>query len=170
MTCMLVLVQEEDVIDAEAKSQQLPQFTDQRQAVPDPNEAAVVSVDLIQNRRPFLCAHAGCSKTFKNPQTMKMHNKTHTNNADSRGRSSASAAPATSTPALMTSSSLKAGHNKKIPSRCPKCKKTFVGLYELRRHYGRKHSEGEKPFGCRKCGKKFYIEVQTKRSQDSICN
>jgi len=48
---------------------------------------------------------------------------------------------------------------KKIPCGCPKCKKTFVGLYELRRHYGRKHSEGDKPFCCRKCDKKFYIQV-----------
>lgn len=114
-------------------------------------EAAVVSVDLIKNRRPFRCQYDGCNKTFKNPQTMKMHHKTHWSEGGAGGKGC-------SLPTL--TSSLKAGHNKKIPSRCPKCKKTFVGLYELRRHYGRKHSEGEKPFGCRKCGKKFYIEVR----------
>lgn len=113
-------------------------------------EAAVVSVDLIKNKRPFKCQHNGCNKTFKNPQTMKMHHKTHYSDGSAASKE------------CTLPSSLKAGHNKKIPSRCPKCKETFVGLYELRRHYGRKHSEGEKPFGCRKCDKKFYIEVTSK--------
>lgn len=122
-------------------------------------EAAVVSVDLIKNRRPFRCQYDGCNKTFKNPQTMKMHHKTHWSEGGAGGKGC-------SLPTL--TSSLKAGHNKKIPSRCPKCKKTFVGLYELRRHYGRKHSEGEKPFGCRKCGKKFYIEVDV-RDHEKLC-
>ncbi|KAG0557216.1 hypothetical protein KC19_11G111000 [Ceratodon purpureus] len=122
-------------------------------------EAAVVSVDLIKNRRPFRCQHEGCNKTFKNPQTMKMHHKTHYSDGSAGGK-------ACTLPTL--TSSLKAGHNKKTPSRCPKCKKTFVGLYELRRHYGRKHSEGEKPFGCRKCGKKFYIEVDV-RDHEKLC-
>jgi hypothetical protein len=108
-------------------------------------EAAVVSLDLIKNRRPFRCQHEGCNKT------MKMHHKTH------YSEGSAGGGKGCTLPTL--TNSLKVGHNKKTPSRCPKCKKTFVGLYELRRHYGRKHSEGEKPFGCRKCGKKFYIEV-----------
>uniref|UniRef100_A0A7I4BG63 C2H2-type domain-containing protein n=1 Tax=Physcomitrium patens TaxID=3218 RepID=A0A7I4BG63_PHYPA len=127
-----------------------PQKADEKSETEDSIEAAVVSLDLIKNRRPFRCQHEGCNKTFKNPQTMKMHHKTHYSDGSA-------ASKACMLPTL--SSSLKAGHNKKIPSRCPKCKKTFVGLYELRRHYGRKHSEGEKPFGCRKCGKKFYIEV-----------
>lgn len=120
----------------------------------DDMEADVVPVALIKNRRPFRCGHEGCAKTFKNPQTMKMHHKTHYTDGSAANRGGLMTLPT-------LTSSLKAGQNKKIPSRCPKCKKTFVGLYELRRHYGRKHSEGEKPFGCRKCGKKFYIEVCT---------
>ncbi|XP_024402899.1 uncharacterized protein [Physcomitrium patens] len=132
---------------------------DEKSETEDSIEAAVVSLDLIKNRRPFRCQHEGCNKTFKNPQTMKMHHKTHYSDGSA-------ASKACMLPTL--SSSLKAGHNKKIPSRCPKCKKTFVGLYELRRHYGRKHSEGEKPFGCRKCGKKFYIEVDV-RDHEKLC-
>ncbi|KAL3690227.1 hypothetical protein R1sor_016536 [Riccia sorocarpa] len=128
----------------------------------DDDEAAVVPVDLIQNRRPFKCAHAGCNKTFKNPQTMKMHHKTHYSD-DSSYRLGTNAHVLSALP-----SSFKAGHNKKIPSRCPICKKTFVGLYELRRHFGRKHSEGEKSFGCKKCGKKFYIEVDL-RDHEKLC-
>ena len=36
------------------------------------------------------------------------------------------------------------GKNKKIASQCPVCQQTFVGLYEMRRHFVRKHSEGKK--------------------------
>ncbi|KAG6545677.1 hypothetical protein Mapa_012862 [Marchantia paleacea] len=128
----------------------------------DDDEAAVVSVDLIQNRRPFKCGFGSCNKTFKNPQTMKMHHKTHYSD-DSSFRFGTNPHVLSTVP-----SAYKAGHNKKIPSRCPICKKTFVGLYELRRHFGRKHSEGEKTFACKKCGKKFYIEVDL-RDHEKLC-
>jgi len=125
-------------------------------------EAAEVPLDVIENKRPFQCGLAGCDKTFKNPQTMKMHHKTHF----SDGSAALDDLPTLSwTPGSGSGSgsgsaaSWMAGRSKKMPSRCPKCRKTFVGLYELRRHYGRKHSEGERPFQCRKCDKRFYIEV-----------
>nr|XP_024384176.1 protein TRANSPARENT TESTA 1-like isoform X1 [Physcomitrium patens]XP_024384177.1 protein TRANSPARENT TESTA 1-like isoform X1 [Physcomitrium patens]XP_024384179.1 protein TRANSPARENT TESTA 1-like isoform X1 [Physcomitrium patens]XP_024384180.1 protein TRANSPARENT TESTA 1-like isoform X1 [Physcomitrium patens] len=123
-------------------------------------KAILVPVDLIQNRRPYQCAFAGCQKTFKNPQTMRMHHKTHF--------SDAAAAQLGAEAVLTATAPLKAGHNKKIPSRCPTCYKTFVGLYELRRHFGRKHSEGEKSHACRKCGKRFHIEVDV-RDHEKLC-
>ncbi|CAN6443333.1 unnamed protein product [Victoria cruziana] len=111
-------------------------------------DIAMVSVDLIQNKRPFKCSYFGCEKTFKNPQTLKMHSKTHcSDDVPLQPRSDS------------VPHACKAGQNKKVPCRCPICGGTFVGLYELRRHFGRKHSKGEKMHCCEKCGKKFYVEV-----------
>ncbi|XP_072998327.1 uncharacterized protein [Typha latifolia] len=117
-----------------------------------PLQVATVSVDLIRNKRPFKCMHDGCEKTFKNPQTLSMHHRTHYKSLGDGLHPNAA----------------KAGQNKKIPCRCPVCGRVFVGLYELRRHFGRKHSEGEKMHSCRKCGKKFYIEVDL-RDHEKLC-
>lgn len=125
-------------------------------------QIATVSVDLIQNRRPFKCAYGGCDKTFKNPQTLKMHHKTHYTDDAAEKRLGEQFLNNN------TVGNCRAGHNKKIPCRCPVCRRTFVGLYELRRHFGRKHSEGEKMYGCRKCGKRFYIEVDL-RDHEKLC-
>jgi hypothetical protein len=138
--------------------------------------AADVPVDLIQNRRPYQCSHTTCNKTFKNPQTMRMHRKSHNTTTSAAanavhlagGVAAVEAISSTTTIMPSTTSCLKAGHNKKIPARCPACKKTFVGLYELRRHFGRKHSEGEKGFACRKCGKRFHIDVDL-RDHEKLC-
>ncbi|KAH7286285.1 hypothetical protein KP509_33G067300 [Ceratopteris richardii] len=127
--------------------------------------AAIVPIYLIQNRRPYRCSYRDCSKTFKNPQTLKMHLKTHYGGGGSVAVNGGYNRTKLMQPLSTVPQSCKAGKNKKIPSRCPICKRAFVGLYELRRHFGRKHSEGEKAHACRKCGKRFYIEVDLRDHQ-----
>eukprot|EP00898_Chlorokybus_atmophyticus_P003786 jgi/Chlat1/4408/Chrsp29S04621 len=145
-----------------------------RHAAPASDIAAVVPVDLIQDRRPFKCEFDNCGKSFKNLQTLRMHHKTHAGDERSRTHNGELRTdPVVSGERVMKarlgdSSSLKAGRNKKIPSACPTCHKTFVGLYELRRHFGRKHSQGEKNHVCSKCGKRFYVDVDL-RDHEKLC-
>ena len=121
---------------------------------PDPT---VVPLELINNKRPFTCPLEDCGKTFKNWQTMRMHMKTHDDLLPIPVGGMGGAAHAAGMQPWHGNG--RAGANKKIPSKCFQCGENFVGLYELRRHYGRKHQQGEKPFGCEKCDKRFFIEV-----------
>ncbi|KAJ4979745.1 hypothetical protein NE237_010525 [Protea cynaroides] len=122
-------------------------------------DVPTISIEVIQNKRPFKCSESGCDKTFRNPQTLRLHYKSHfTNEALLSGQWSDNS----------VSQASKAGHSKKVPCRCPVCGRTCVGLYELRRHFGRKHSEGEKLHICRKCGKKFYVEIDLK-DHEKLC-
>eukprot|EP00899_Mesostigma_viride_P003995 jgi/Mesvir1/13597/Mv06781-RA.1 len=91
------------------------------------------------------CRVAGCGEIFPDRASLADHQSSHS------GHKSAA-----SDSALVIRGKTA---NKKRPCQCPKCPKTFVGLYELRRHFGRKHSLGEKEHGCRKCGKRFFVAV-----------
>ncbi|XP_043720840.1 zinc finger protein 490-like [Telopea speciosissima] len=123
-------------------------------------EVPTISIEVIQNKRPFKCSQSGCDKTFRNPQTLRLHYRTHFTNESLISRQW----PDNNS----VSQASKSGHNKKVPCRCPVCGRTCVGLYELRRHFGRKHSEGEKLHNCGKCGKKFYVEIDLK-DHEKLC-
>ena len=104
------------------------------------------TLHLITNTRPFVCGI--CDKKFRNPQTLRMHQKTHVN--EQHEHRVDEKCVATDAKTNGSSRTLNArfgktsGKNKKIPSKCPVCEKVFCGLYELRRHFGRKHSGGKK--------------------------
>eukprot|EP00850_Spirogloea_muscicola_P024072 SM000435S15745 [mRNA] locus=s435:22096:32272:- [translate_table: standard] len=133
------------------------------------NCAAVVPVGLIQDCRPFKCEQADCGRSFKNAQTLKMHLKAHVAVDDEEHLHDGYPNEALQLALLQSHrSSERAGLNKKIPSRCPECDKTFVGLYELRRHFGRKHSQGDKTYTCRKCAKGFFVKVDM-RDHEKMC-
>eukprot|EP00850_Spirogloea_muscicola_P011756 SM000074S21666 [mRNA] locus=s74:202621:207970:+ [translate_table: standard] len=133
------------------------------------NCAAVVPVGLIQDCRPFKCEQADCGRSFKNAQTLKMHLKAHVAVDDEEHLHDGYPTEALQLALLQSHrSSERAGLNKKIPSRCPECDKTFVGLYELRRHFGRKHSQGDKTYTCRKCAKGFFVKVDM-RDHEKMC-
>eukprot|EP00850_Spirogloea_muscicola_P017412 SM000149S01347 [mRNA] locus=s149:260995:267156:+ [translate_table: standard] len=133
------------------------------------NCAAVVPVGLIQDCRPFKCEQADCGRSFKNAQTLKMHLKAHVAVDDEEHLHDGYPNEALQLALLQSHrSSERAGLNKKIPSRCPECDKTFVGLYELRRHFGRKHSQGDKTYTCRKCANGFFVKVDM-RDHEKMC-
>lgn len=126
----------------------------------------VVPLSLIVDKKPFRCEE--CGKGFKSNQVLSIHMRSHgertlsdTTIVDDRGQSVAGKA---------------SGVPRKTPSACPVCKKVFVGLYELRRHYGRKHSTGERKYKCTRvgCNKKFYLIGDLKEhlnhcGQPAIC-
>jgi len=43
------------------------------------------------------------------------------------------------------------------PVSCTDCGKTFGTKYQAKKHYLRRHFQGERPFACEKCGKRFVV-------------
>ncbi|XP_010873654.1 telomere zinc finger-associated protein isoform X1 [Esox lucius] len=58
--------------------------------------------------------------------------------------------------------------SKKGSVQCPTCNKTFLSKYYLKVH-NRRHT-GEKPFGCSKCGKRYYRKENLTDHQARNCN
>ena len=44
------------------------------------------------------------------------------------------------------------------PVTCQDCGKTFGTKYQAKKHYLRRHFQGEKPFPCARCGKRFVVK------------
>jgi len=45
-----------------------------------------------------------------------------------------------------------------LPITCQDCGKTFGTKYQAKKHYLRRHFEGEKPYPCSRCGKRFVVK------------
>ena len=43
------------------------------------------------------------------------------------------------------------------PVKCQDCGKEFATKYQAKKHYLRRHFQGEKPFACTKCNKKRFV-------------
>ena len=43
------------------------------------------------------------------------------------------------------------------PVKCTDCDKEFATKYQAKKHYLRRHFNGDKPFACTKCGKKRFV-------------
>ena len=43
------------------------------------------------------------------------------------------------------------------PVKCQDCGKEFATKYQAKKHYLRRHFQGEKPFTCPKCNKKRFV-------------
>jgi DNA-directed RNA polymerase subunit RPC12/RpoP len=87
-----------------------------------------------QGEQSFTCSV--CRKVFKREMNLIFHMTTH------RPRQpQAEAMEPTSTQ----------------PVKCQDCNKEFATKYQAKKHYLRRHFQGEKPFACTKCGKKRFV-------------
>lgn len=121
-------------------------FSSRKRPIFQYREAEIVPLNLIFDKEPFHCPSDTCSKTFRNAQSMKLHARTH-GLSDFQINSWA----AKENMRVMGSRG-KRIDGTKVFSQCPLCSGTFVGIYELRRHFLRQHR-------CKTCNGFQILEV-----------
>lgn len=55
------------------------------------------------------------------------------------------------------------------PVKCQDCGKEFATKYQAKKHYLRRHFQGEKPFACLKCNKKRFVVKEDLTMHMKVC-
>lgn len=114
-----------------------PPFNDSGMFGPEATVIPCAGSDVGQLQQPeelFTCTV--CRKAFKREMNLIFHMTTH------RPRQ----------PEVDTTDSASAA-----PVKCQDCGKEFATKYQAKKHFLRRHFQGEKPFACTKCNKKRFV-------------
>merc|ERR1719198_1876596 len=94
------------------------------------------SMAMVPQEQSFTCTV--CRKVFKREMNLIFHMTTHRPRQPHVDDSGTASAPSQ-------------------PVKCQDCGKEFATKYQAKKHYLRRHFQGEKPFACPKCKKKCFV-------------